>query len=321
MLANIEVTNWSPEKVVEWLTGICDNPSWLIPESVINNDIGGKQLVLMTGQDLQMLGATKVDQQEHILEAIESLKYYNYDITNETLQASIFKLSCQTRSLHSQLLTKKPVKVERSFSNSKNASPLHDSPNKLSMTRPKQQVSLDTLASISSIVTTVQQITTILNYAPFSKNEDYRSMKRFILALSIELTSTAQRDQFVDSPNDIIEKSAKALADYCDWVVNGTREPLLIQPCYLERVRIEKNTNENHLGFAIRSDPTNGSHTIDKISPWSPAKRTNRLHEGDEILQINKFIVGWSPKNVAMLLEESSNMSDVVITVKKRPSD
>lgn len=312
MLTHINVSTWNTFKVRDWLCGLCDDASWLKTENLFRNKIDGKKLLMLTPEDLETIGATKVNLQELIIEAIENLRFYNFNMARETLQTSILRLGCQSRSLQRQLLSER-----NRVAQSRKTSTIIES----NGIATKQRVSLDTLASVSSIVTTVQYITEFLNSPPFSKQGDYRSMKSLLLALSIELTSTAQRDQFVEKPNDIIEKSSKALADYCDRIVLGARDPLLIQPFHLETVRIRKNSNESDLGLAVKSPSTNSIHVIEKITPLSPAKKTNRLHEGDEIVQFNQYIVGWSPENVKKLIDTTSQLEDIVLMVKKCPSE
>lgn len=310
MRSHLNIRDWTPFKVRDWLKGICDEISWLRSDLLVKRNIGGEQLIMMTPQDLKNLGATKVNLQEHIFEAIENLIHYDTYLTRETLQTFILRLACQSRSLQRQLAHErssetKDIVLTPEFGGT--------------ILPEKQRVSLDTLTSVSTIVATVSYITDVLSCLPFSKYDDYRSMKSLLLALSIELTSTAQRDQFVERPNDIIEKSSKVLADYCDKIVQGTRDPLLIQPFQLETVKIKKNPNENDFGLLVKSPSSNHTHVIDKISPLSPAKKTNKLHEGDEIVQFNQNIVGWSSKNVEKLLNASLQMNDVTLMVKKRP--
>lgn len=317
MLNSIDVATWTPFKVKDWLSGICDDSSWLNLDNVINNNIRGKDLLMMTPQDLEKLGCSKVSQQEHIQEAIETLRFFTYNLTTETLQASILRLACHARSLQKQIALESQQSPSSASHGTKNVVFLTD----LNQVTQNQRVSLDTLAGVSSIAKSVQSIIEVLNRKPFSKYDYYRSMKSLLLALSIELTSTAQRDQFVEKPNDIIEKSSKTLADYCDRIVHGTRDPLLIQPSYLETVRIRKNSHENDLGLLIASSATGDKHLIEKISPLSLAKKTNQLNEGDEVLQFNQYIVGWSPKNVENLIKASSQMNDFVLMVKKQPNE
>lgn len=227
MLTRNNVAEWTPSKVRDWIAGLCEDASWLKSDFILENNIGGKRLLMMAPQDLEEIGATKVNLQEHILEAIGNLRYNNFNLNNETVQKLILNLACQSRSLYKHLTKERASsRLEQGIELS---SEFKDSPS-----TPRQKISLNTLISVSSIATIVIKITDVLNRSPFSKNDDCRSMKSLILALSIELTSTAQRDQFVERPNDIIERCSKKLADYCDRIVLCTTDPVLFQPIQLE---------------------------------------------------------------------------------------
>ena len=318
----MDVNNWTPKQVTDWLTGLCDDPDWINVNYVLNNNICGRELLMMSACDLFSLGATKVDLQERLLEAIEKLRFYNSNVNKETLQISMLRLACQARSLHRQLVADRQPET---------TSKRRDQPNSKVVTlsrefihcKPKenQRVSLDTLVSVSAIVRTVRQITDTLNSAPFSKHGDYRSMKSLLLALSIELTSTAQRDQFVESPNDIIEKSSKALADYCDRIAHGTNNILSIQPFQLEQVELRKGSSDADVGLIFKLIPNDGTHLIEKIAPLSPANKTNKLNVGDEVIRFNKYIVGWTPRNVQRLLIDCLKTREITLLVKKCPRD
>jgi hypothetical protein len=227
MLTNIDVESWRPHQVKDWLRCLCDDASWVNDSYILENNVDGRKLLMITASDLNNIGALKVDLQEHILEAIDKLRRSSRDfITRETLQVAILRLATQARSLQKQLVANKACAVNESdIISAKLSTPTKDS----NLKSQKQRVELDTLACVSSIVETVIYVTGIISRKPFTKYDDYRSMKSLILALSIELTSTAQRDQFVERPNDIIEKSAKALADYCERIVYYAKDILLIQ--------------------------------------------------------------------------------------------
>lgn len=318
MLNQIDVTSWSPQIVKDWLEGILEDSSWLDCEAVFAQDITGKKLLVMSAYEIEKLGATKVYLQELLMESLEKLKFYNYTLSNETLQTAILRLSCQARSLQ-QLVAQPASRSSSTSSTPTGPKTIVLSPDfsKDNSRVTEQRVTLDTLAGVSSIVTIVKHITNILSCTPFAKRADYRSMKSLILALSIELTSTAQRDQFVDQPNDVIERSCKALADYCDKVVHGTKESLMIEPFNIVTVKINKLTI-SEAGLIIKS--TENGHYIKEVIPLTAAKKTNKLTEGDEVLMINQFIIGWSPKSVKRLIDIPAT-DCLTIMVKKCPSD
>lgn len=314
MLNHLDVASWSPKTVREWLSGLLDDSSWLKPlEDFEANKLNGRRLLLMSPRDLDQIGANKVDIQERVFEAIESLGAYSDDICRTTLQTSILLLATRARSLHQQLVADRKVYEQNGSSNTR----ITLTPDFKDQSKgEKQRVCLDTLAQVSALVKTVRDITSILRSEPFSKHEIYRSMRSLLLALSIEITSTAQRDQFVDQPNDIIKDKADALAGYCSRIVEKSKDLLLVEPFRLETVRIEKNPN-SEFGLTIKS--TEHSHTVDKITPLSVAERTKKINEGDEIVQYNRCIIGWSSRSVEKLVKEASNNNEIIVTIKRSP--
>lgn len=312
MLNHLDVANWSPKTVREWLSGLCDDSGWLVPlEELEAKKLNGRKLSLMTPRDLDQIGATKVDMQERIIEAIETLRVYSGDISRTTLQTSILRLATQARSLHQQLVADRRIHEQNASAKITLMPEYKDQSNV-----EERRVCLDTLAQVSALVRTVRKISSILNCKPFSKHEIYRSMRSLLLALSLEITSTAQRDQFVEQPNDFIERKADSLATYCDRIVEKSEDLLMVEPFRLETVRIEKNPN-SEFGLTIRS--TEYNHIVDKITPLSAAERTKKINEGDEIVQYNRCIIGWSPKSVERLVKEAPNNNEIIVTIKRPP--
>ncbi|KAK3516341.1 hypothetical protein QTP70_009394 [Hemibagrus guttatus] len=62
-----------------------------------------------------------------------------------------------------------------------------------------------------------------------------------------------------------------------------------------------------------------GLHVITGTTENSPADRTQRIHAGDEVVQVNRqTVVGWHLKNLVSKMKE--NPHSVVLMLKKRPS-
>lgn len=317
MLTNINIESWSHVQVCNWLEGLCDDLDWLDESKLRESKLDGRDLLLLNPEQLKNLGVKRIKYQEIILEAVEELKFHCQDLTRDTLQILLLRLACQSRSLQNQLARER--KQETPGVSKTTNCPAHET--KLDLSKAtEQRISLATLCSVSGVVSLVKEVTSRLNRRPFSDQDEYRSMKSLLLALSLEMTSTAQRDQFVQKPNDIIEKSSKALADYCDTMVQLTKDPLLIEPYHLEIVVIRKGANESEFGLRIRSAVTTNRHFVDTILPLSPAKKTNKLSQGDEVLLFNQYIIGWSARRVERLISDCSKLREVVLIVIKTPS-
>ena len=141
-------------------------------------------------------------------------------------------------------------------------------------------------------------------------------MRKTILKLSIELASTAQRDQFVDKPNEVIENSCITLAELCDRIVQELNDSLAIQPAVLDIVTVKKKPDEE-LGMHIHSSYS-GIHIVGGIKFQSPAHRCGRIEEGDEIIQVSyQTVVGWQLKKLVSSMKE--HPTEIVLTIKKRP--
>ncbi len=141
-------------------------------------------------------------------------------------------------------------------------------------------------------------------------------MRKTILRLSIELASTAQRDQFVEKPNDVIKKSCITLAELCDRVVQELNDSLAIQPAVLDIVTVKKKPEEE-LGMHIHSSYS-GIHIVGGIKFQSPSHRCGRIEEGDEIIQVSyQTVVGWQLKKLVSSMKE--HPTEILLTIKKRP--
>uniref|UniRef100_A0A3Q2I0H1 CNKSR family member 3 n=1 Tax=Equus caballus TaxID=9796 RepID=A0A3Q2I0H1_HORSE len=72
------------------------------------------------------------------------------------------------------------------------------------------------------------------------------------------------------------------------------------------------------VGMYIKST-YDGLHVITGTTENSPADRSQKIHAGDEVIQVNQqTVVGWQLKNLVRKLRE--NPSGVVLLLKKRPT-
>ena len=77
-MAYVNVLDWDPTSVVEWLNGLELEPHVTknYCESFRNNNINGKRLLHLTVSDLMKLNVEKLGHQEIILEGLEKLKNF-----------------------------------------------------------------------------------------------------------------------------------------------------------------------------------------------------------------------------------------------------
>lgn len=257
------------------------------------------------------------------------LKQLHYNFSTETLQSQALRLGCKSRSLFNQL-KQDEEEAAAAFAEAQAAAAAamaHEKPSKgkahqhqMMDQLPKKadRVSTATLIAVSEIVLSVKQFTSWIDRYPFSSQDMYLPIRRTILCHSIELASTAQRDQFVEAPNKVIKAACLSLADLCDRIVQEINDSLAISPASLEVVAIKKLANED-LGLQVYSSFNNsGIHIVGWIKGGSPSDRCSRIEEGDEIVQIRyQTVVGWLQSKLVSAMKESP--TQVLLTLKKRP--
>lgn len=68
-----------------------------------NNDIGGQELLNIRPYELEELGINAIGHQEIVLEAVEQLRNFNYNLDKENLQFLALHVATTTKCLHKQL--------------------------------------------------------------------------------------------------------------------------------------------------------------------------------------------------------------------------
>lgn len=365
---NLNIKSWNCSKVFAWLRGLSDDICLFDEKLLLKSNICGKKLLLVSAYDLKDLNILQVDHQEAILDAISMIKRKVFDYETETVQSLILQLSCLARELqnklsfqiqtpsqenvndiyscvtneNSNIINNNIVAPTITISNNTNSRGRNsniesiDQPtvtslrNNLDMKDDDDRVSIDTLTRVSKIVSIVDLIVNQLNTKPFTLYCHYRTMKSLLVAISIELTSTAQRDQFVDKPNEVIEKCVKSLANYCDKILFGRIDSLFIQPFCLEFIQLKRDSNLVAWNFSIRSE--SGCHYIctlgsSKNSPAVSNKQNNtnqqqqQIDDGDEIIQINdQVIIGWTESKVSSLFP-INDVITISLVLRKPPRE
>lgn len=328
-MAYIDVSSWSADHVVSWIRGLHSSLDRSLLDQILSSKVNGNRLMLLSGQDLvDLIPTIKVEALQAILGGIKLLRYISHNSNVETLQSLTLNLACQARCLYNQLIQAEisprllPVSgtITPMTGNSKSRFDFAKVDSNMQINQStKQRVSLETLDNVSIIVDQILYVVNWLNIAGLTTslpkfNKDFRNI---VLRVAVELTSTAQRDQFVEQPNDVIKKTSKFLADYCEWVVLAIDDPDFIQPCWLDVVSVKKKADENDFGIVIQP-ATLGSLTIEDVIFSSPAHRSGRISLGDEIIQIDyQTVVGWPLEAVKDLIKTYKN--EIILTIKKKP--
>ncbi|XP_046471196.1 serine-rich adhesin for platelets [Neodiprion pinetum] len=286
-MAYVNVAEWKTDQVCEWLKGL-DNSVLPYVHSFMNHVVNGQQLLNLRPEDLEHLGVLKLGHQEIILEAVEYLRNFHYELDHENLQLLALRLSCQAHSLH----------------------------NELSRQTDSKPVTTQTLSDVASVVTSLKPLVCWLDRSPFSGQLEYNDKKAELLKLSIEMATCAQRDRFAERPIEEIRTTCGQLAKLADYIIQDMADPMILQPASLDLATLKKRPGDD-LGFYILPS-FHGAHQIAEIKFGSAAHQCGKMEEGDEIVQVNyQTVVGWERKNVLELFRECP--AEVLLTLKRRP--
>ncbi|XP_014468751.1 PREDICTED: uncharacterized protein LOC106741360 isoform X2 [Dinoponera quadriceps] len=286
-MAYVNVAEWKTDQVCEWLKGL-DNSILPYVHSFMNHSVNGQQLLSLRPEDLEHLGVLKLGHQEIILEAVEFLRNFHYELDRENLQLLALRLSCQAHSLH----------------------------NELSRQTDSKPVTTQTLSDVASVVMAVKPLVRWLDRPPFSGQLEYNDKKAELMKLSLEMATCAQRDRFAEKPIEEIRTTCGQLAKLADYIIQDIVDPMILQPASLDLATLKKKSGDD-LGFYILPS-FHGAHQIAEIKFGSAAHQCGKMEEGDEIVQVNyQTVVGWERKNLLELFRESP--AEILLTLKRRP--
>ena len=185
--------------------------------SFCNHNVNGQQLLNLRPEDLDQLGVSKLGHQEIILEAVEYLRNFHYELDRENLQLLALRLSCLAHSLF----------------------------NELSRQTDSQPVSTQTLADVASIVSAVKPLACWLDRPPFSGQLEYNDKKTEILKLSLEMATCAQRDRFAEKPIEEIRTTCGQMAKLADYIIQDIADPMILQPASLDLATLKKRPGDD----------------------------------------------------------------------------
>ncbi|XP_060838603.1 uncharacterized protein LOC132920327 [Rhopalosiphum padi] len=287
-MAYVNVADWKSDQVADWLKGL---DSVIIPyiKYFIDTDVNGQKLLDMQPNDLDKIGVQKIGHQELILEAVDLLRNFHYELDKENVQLLALRLSCSAHSLYKD--------IKQNYLNS-------------------TQVPTKILTDVANTVAALKPLVNWLNRPPFCGQPHYISMKNNLLKLALEIVTSGQRDRFAENPVENIFEIAKQLAQHADHVIQESQDSLILQPASLDVATLKKRSGES-LGFYIVPS-FHGVHQVGEVKCNSVAHQCGKIEAGDEIVQVNyQTVVGWQARQVMALLEEAS--TDIFLTLKKRP--
>ncbi|KFP03257.1 Connector enhancer of kinase suppressor of ras 3, partial [Calypte anna] len=246
--------------------------------------INGEQLLQISHQDLEELGISRIGHQELVLEAVDLLCALNYGLETDNMKNLVLKLRASSNNLQNYISSRRK-------SSSYDGHTSRKPPNEF-------------LTSVVELIGAAKALLAWLDRTPFTGIADFSSMKNSIIQLCLDLTTTVQK--------------AKTLNVICDKAIRSTTDPLMSQCACLEEVHLTNIKPGEGLGMYIKST-YDGLHVITGTTENSPADRSQKIHAGDEVIQVNhQTVVGWQLKNLVAKLRE--NPAGVRLLLKKRPT-
>uniref|UniRef100_A0A8C2JTV9 Cnksr family member 3 n=1 Tax=Cyprinus carpio TaxID=7962 RepID=A0A8C2JTV9_CYPCA len=266
------------------LSGLDDSLQQYVP-NFERAKINGEQLLKISHQDLEELTVTRVGHQELILEAVDLLCALNCGVETDNLKTLVGQMRAASNNLHNCASERR-----------KNPSYDGGSPNK-----PPNVF----LTAVVELIGAAKGMLAWLDRTPLTGISDFTSTKNKIIQLCLELTTTVQKDCTVfEMEEKILEVVSR----------KSCRQLFQTQHIYHPGSEIQLLTD----GMYIKST-YDGLHVITGTTENSPADRTQRIHAGDEVIQVNRqTVVGWQLKNLVEKLREDPQ--NVTLMVKKRPS-
>uniref|UniRef100_A0A3B4YBL0 Cnksr family member 3 n=1 Tax=Seriola lalandi dorsalis TaxID=1841481 RepID=A0A3B4YBL0_SERLL len=278
-------------------SGLDDSLQQYVP-SFQQQLVDGEKLLRMSHQELLSLGVARVGHQELVLEAVDLLCALNYGLESDHLKTLVGKM----RTAHHNLSSAVSQRRKNPAYHNKNS----------------HQPSNEFLTAVVELIAAAKSLLAWLDRTPLTSANDFTSTKSRIIQLCLELTSTVQKDCTVYEMEEKILEVSRALNGICEKTVQVTSDPSKSEMACLEEVHITNIKPGEGLGIYIKST-YDGLHVITGTTENSPADKTQRIHAGDEVIQVNKqTVVGWQLKHLVEKLRAETG--SVALVVKKRPS-
>ncbi|KAK2715855.1 hypothetical protein QYM36_010425, partial [Artemia franciscana] len=302
----INIDEWKPEQVFEWVRGLSANIA-SYGKYFVEHGINGSQLLNFGPDDLQMIGIEKVGHKLEMMSAITNLRESHLSLDYETLQSLALRVSAKSRSLSAEIRQE-------------------ETEEKLPTGRGK--VTTSTLSGVTDLLRSVKDLLFWLDRSPFEGQEPYTSLRNTLVKISIEMATSAQRDQFAENPVAVIRSDCNQITTLCEKVVVELSDPYIAQPATLDVATVKARQDEEtklageladcwFMGMHIVTNHR-GIHLVDGIRFQSASHQTGKIEVGDEIVQVNyQTVLSWDHKNLQTALVE--NPAKVILTTKKRP--
>ncbi|CAH2106897.1 unnamed protein product [Euphydryas editha] len=252
-MGSLNIAEWSPDQVAEWMSGLGPKVTQYVPE-LHKKGLNGAKLLTLRCDDLEYLGIHIIGHQELLLEAVEHLRNFHYEISRECVQQLALRVSSAAASLARALRHHVDARLET-----------------------------HSLADVARTVHAVKPLVCWLDRWPLCSGSPLAERKAALLKLSLEAATCAQRDRFAEQPARAVAAAAAAVAAVADYIIQDVSDPTILQPASLDAVSLRQG--ERALGFEVVPSFC-GHHQLAHIRFASPAHASGLVHEADEIVQV-----------------------------------
>ncbi|KAM4713501.1 connector enhancer of kinase suppressor of ras 3-like isoform 2-T2 [Anableps anableps] len=291
------ISRWSPQQVEDWMRGLDDGLQQYIA-TFRQQRVDGERLLRMSHQELLSLGVARVGHQELVLEAVDLLCSLNNGVESDCLKTLVGKMRTAHHNLSGAVTQRR-------------RNPAYQNKN-------SNQPSNEFLSAVVELIAAAKSLLAWLDSSPLTSPGDFTSTRSTIIQLCLELTSTVQKDCTVYQMEEKILEVSQALNSVCEKTIQAASDPSKRETSYLEEVLITNIRPGEGLGMYIKST-YDGLHIITGTTENSPADRTQRIHAGDEVIQVNRqTVVGWQLKHLVEKMRAESG--SITLVLKKRPS-
>lgn len=166
-----------------------------------NNEIRGQALLSIRPYELNELGMQKIGHQEIVLEGVEQLRNFNYNMQQENLQFLALQVASTATNLHKLLYYFNKSSIETQILNDITHTIATIKPLVFWLDRSPFQGSN---IAYSIRCGSIEYICFFFFCFPHlcSGHLQFNEIRKRILQLGIEMAASAQRDRFVENPAD-----------------------------------------------------------------------------------------------------------------------
>lgn len=168
-----------------------------------NNEIKGQALLSIRPYELNELGMQKIGHQEIVLEGVEQLRNFNYNMQQENLQFLALQVASTATNLHKLLYYFNKSSIETQILNDITHTIATIKPLVFWLNRsPFQGIVTNALLSQFDAALTESKSSRMFFPHFCSGHLQFNEIRMRILQLGIEMAASAQRDRFVENPAD-----------------------------------------------------------------------------------------------------------------------